>query len=304
MMKDKIILVTGATGYIGGRLAPRLLEAGYQVRVLVRERGRLPDQVWSEQVEVVQGDVLDTASLAPAMQGVAAAYYLVHSMSGGPDFDQRDIQAAHIFGNAAREAGVERLIYLGGLGDPDAKLSKHLRSRQDTGDALRESGVPVTEFRAAIVVGSGSISFELIRYLTERLPVMICPHWVFTRVQPISIRDILDYMVSALVTPQSKGEIIEIGGADVLTYGTMMLGYARARGLKRRLLPVPLLTPRLSSYWVHIVTPIPAGIARHLIDGLRNEVIVRSDKSRRLFPQIYPLDYHSAVSLALDDLVA
>jgi uncharacterized protein YbjT (DUF2867 family) len=304
IMKDKTILVTGATGYIGGRLVPRLLEAGYRVRVLVRDSARLQGRPWSEQVEVVQGDVLDPASLAPAMQGVSAAYYMVHSMSGSSDFDQRDIQAAHNFGDAARQAGVERLIYLGGLGDPDAELSKHLRSRQDTGEALRESGLPVTEFRAAVVVGSGSISFEMIRYLTERLPVMICPQWVFTKVQPIAIRDILDYMVSSLVTPESTGEIIEIGGSDVLTYGEMMLGYARVRGLKRRLLPVPVLTPRLSSYWVHIVTPIPAGIARPLIDGLRNEVIVRSDKSQRLFPDIQPMDYHSAVSLALDDLQA
>lgn len=304
IMKGKTILVTGATGYIGGRLVPRLLEAGYKVRVLVRDSARLQGRAWLEQVEVYQGDVLDPASLQPAMQGVAATYYMVHSMSGNPDFDQRDIQAARNFGGAARQAGVQRLIYLGGLGDPDADLSKHLRSRQETGQALRESGVPVTEFRAAVVVGSGSISFEMIRYLTERVPVMICPKWVFTRVQPISIRDILDYMVSALVTPGSTGEIIEIGGADVLTYGAMMMGYAQARGLRRRLLPVPVLTPRLSSYWVHIVTPIPATIARALIDGLRNEVVVRSDKSRLLFPHVQPLDYQSAVNLALDDLQA
>jgi len=303
-MKDITILVTGATGYIGGRLVPRLLEAGYRVRVLVRDSGRLQGRAWLSQVEVHQGDVLDPDSLIPAMQGVAAAYYMVHSMSGSPDFDQRDIQAAQNFGRAARQAGIARLIYLGGLGDTGAELSKHLRSRQETGQALRESGVPVTEFRAAVVVGSGSISFEMIRYLTERLPVMICPKWVFTRVQPISIRDILDYLIAALVTPESTGEIIEIGGADVLTYGTMMLGYAQARGLMRRLLPVPVLTPRLSSYWVHIVTPIPASIARALIDGLRNEVVVRSDKSKLLFPHIQPLDYQSAVNLALDDLQA
>jgi uncharacterized protein YbjT (DUF2867 family) len=261
-MESELILVTGATGYIGGRLVPRLLEAGYRVRVLVRDKSRLQGRTWLEQVEVIQGDVLDPGSLPPAMQGADSAYYMVHSMSGSSDFDQRDIQAAQNFSRAAHQAGVGRILYLGGLGDPQSDLSKHLRSRQDTGKALREAGVPVTEFRAAIVVGSGSISFEMVRYLTERLPVMICPQWVFTKVQPISIRDILDYLVSALAVPDSTGKVIEIGGADVLTYGEMMLGYAEARGLKRRMLPVPVLTPRLSSYWVHIVTPIPAGIAR------------------------------------------
>lgn len=303
-MKNSLILVTGATGYIGGRLVPSLIEAGYRVRVMVRDSSRLQGRPWLEQVEVIQGDVLDTTSLPTAMQGVSAAYYMVHSMSGSSDFAQRDLQAARNFGSAAREAGVGRLIYLGGLGDPHSDLSRHLRSRQETGNALRESGVPVTEFRAAIVVGSGSISFEMIRYLTERLPVMICPQWVFTKVQPISIRDILNYLVSALVVLESAGEIIEIGGSDVLTYGRMMLGYAEVRGLKRRLLPVPVLTPRLSSYWVHLVTPIPAGIARPLIDGLRNEVVVRTDTAGKLFPEIHPMDYKSAVLLALNDLDA
>jgi uncharacterized protein YbjT (DUF2867 family) len=303
-MESELILVTGATGYIGGRLVPRLLDAGYRVRVLVRDKSRLQGRSWLEQVEVIQGDVLDPNSLPPAMLGAASAYYMVHSMSGSSDFDQRDIQAAQNFSRAAHEAGVGRILYLGGLGDPQSDLSKHLRSRQDTGEALRESGVPVTEFRAAIVVGSGSISFEMVRYLTERLPVMICPQWVFTKVQPISIRDILDYLVSALAVPDSTGKVIEIGGADVLTYGEMMLGYAEARGLKRRMLPVPVLTPRLSSYWVHIVTPIPAGIARPLIEGLRNEVIVRTDTAVDLFPEIHPMDYGSAVLLALNDLDA
>jgi uncharacterized protein YbjT (DUF2867 family) len=304
LMDNKIILVTGASGFIGGQLVSSLLEAGYRVRVLVRNPQRLQGRPWLDQVEVVQGDVLDLASLTPAMPGVLAAYYLVHSMLRSSDFDQLDIQAARNFAHSAQQAGVERLIYLGGLGDPQAELSKHLRSRQETGDALREAGVPVTEFRAAIVVGSGSISFDLMRYLTERLPVMVCPKWVYTRVQPISIHDILAYLVSALQTPQSKGQIIEVGGSEVLTYGSMMLGYARARGLKRWLLPIPVLTPRLSSYWVHFVTPIPTEIAQPLIDGLRNEVIVRSDLSQRLFPQIHPMDYQSAVQQALLDLEA
>jgi uncharacterized protein YbjT (DUF2867 family) len=238
------------------------------------------------------------------MQGVEAAYYMIHSMSGSPDFHQRDLIAARDFGNAAQAAKVERIIYLGGLGDPDADLSQHLRSRQQTGEALRQSGVPVTEFRAAIIVGSGSVSFEMIRYLSERIPVMVCPRWVFTRVQPISIRNVLEYLVAALEMPESADRVIEIGGSDVLTYGDMMLGYAKVRGLRRLLLSVPVLTPRLSSHWVHWMTPIPADIARPLIDGLRNEVIVRDDTYRRLFPHIRPMDYQTAVQSALAKLDA
>ena len=303
-MENMLVLVTGVTGYIGGRLVPRLIEAGYRVRVLVRDRERLQGRTWLDQVDVVEGDVLDPASLLTVLSGVNAAYYFIHSMSGSVDFDQRDLQAAHNFSDAARTNGVERIIYLGGLGDPQAELSKHLRSRQQTGQALSESGVPVTEFRAAIVVGSGSISFEMIRYLTERVPLMVCPRWVFTRVQPIAIDDVLSYLIAALETPESVGRVIEIGGSEVITYGDMMLGYARVRGMRRLLVPVPVLTPRLSSYWVHLVTPIPAGIARPLIDGLRNEVIVREPVAREIFPNIKPMDYQSAVSLALDDLEA
>ena len=303
-MENRLVLVTGVTGYIGGRLVPQLIEAGYRVRVLVRDRNRLQGRTWLNQVDVVEGDVLDSASLLTLMSDVSAAYYLIHSMSSSVDFVQRDLQAARNFGEAARANGVKQIIYLGGLGDPQTDLSKHLRSRQQTGQALAESGVPVTEFRAAIVVGSGSISFEMIRYLTERVPIMICPKWVFTRVQPIAINDVLAYLVAALTTPESTGKIIEIGGSEVLTYGDMLSGYAQARGLRRWLLPVPVLTPRLSSYWVHLVTPIPARIARPLIDGLRNEVVVRDTEAHDLFPQLKPMDYRSAVVLALADLEA
>jgi hypothetical protein len=197
---------------------------------------------------------------------------------------------------------VKRIIYLGGLGDPRADLSQHLRSRQETGLALREAGVPVTEFRAAVIVGSGSLSFEMIRYLTERLPVMICPRWVFTRVQPIAIQNVLDYLIAALESPETAGRILEIGGRDVLTYAEMMTGYARARGLKRWLIAVPVLTPRLSSYWVHLITPIPARIAQPLIRGLGNEVIVRDETARQLFPSIALLDYETAVHQALKQM--
>ena len=190
--------------------------------------------------------------------GIAVAYYLVHSLGAGSDFSERDVKAARHFGVAAKSAGVERIIYLGGLGNPGKALSEHLRSRHETGDALRESGVPVTEFRAGVIVGSGSLSFEMIRYLTERVPVMICPRWVYTRIQPIAVRNVLDYLIEALRVPASAGRTIEIGGADVITYGEMLTFYAEVRGLRRWLVPVPVLTPKLSSYWVHFVTPIPA----------------------------------------------
>ena len=300
MTDSKFILVTGATGYVGGRLIPRLLEAGYRVRCLVRDPGRLQGRAWLDQVDLVKGDMLQPETLVEAMRNVSVVYYLVHSMGGGSDFHERDVTAARNCSEAALKSGVERIIYLGGLGDSSADLSPHLRSRQETGDVLREAGVPVTEFRAAVVVGSGSLSFEMIRYLTERLPVMICPKWVFTRIQPIAIRNVLDYLVAALGCPGSVGRTLEIGGRDVLTYAGMMSGYARARGLKRYLLAVPVLTPRLSSYWVHLVTPIPANIAQPLIKGLGNEVIVRDNSALSMFPDIRPLDYDTAVRLALE----
>jgi uncharacterized protein YbjT (DUF2867 family) len=298
------ILVTGATGYVGGRLIPRLLEQGYQVRVLVRDPARLEGRSWRDRVEVVRGDVLDQASLPAALAGVDATYYLIHSMRGHVDFGRRDLRAARAFAAAAAEQGVARIVYLGGLGRPETGLSEHLRSRQETGAALREAGVPVTEFRASILVGPGSVSFEMIRHLTERLPVMICPRWVYTRTQPIAVDDALAYLVAALDTPESQGETIEIGGRDVLTYQAMMQTYARLRGLHRLIIPVPVLTPRLSSYWVHLVTPIPSAIARPLIDGLRSEVVVTDDRARRLFPRIAPVDYETAVARALASLAA
>jgi uncharacterized protein YbjT (DUF2867 family) len=250
------------------------------------------------------GDVLRPDSLSDALHGVTVAYYLVHSLGAGSDFPERDVTAARRFGTAAKNAGVERIIYLGGLGDPGKALSAHLRSRHETGEALRESGVPVTEFRAGVIVGSGSLSFEMIRYLTERVPVMICPRWVYTQIQPISVRTVLDYLVEALRVASSADRTIEIGGADIITYGEMLTFYAEVRGLRRWLVPVPVLTPKLSSYWVHFVTPIPATIARPLIAGLRNEIIVRDDTARQLFPGIQPLDYRTAVKLALEKLRA
>jgi uncharacterized protein YbjT (DUF2867 family) len=303
-MNQPLILVTGSTGYIGGRLVPRLLEMGYRVRCLVRDPVRLQGRPWQNAVEVTTGDVLQPDTLALAMQGVSAAYYLIHSLAGGSDFHQRDLTAARNFGAAAQTAGIERIIFLGGLAQAAPGLSEHLRSRQQTGDDLRAAGVPVTEFRAGVIVGSGSLSFEMIRYLAERVPVMICPQWVYTRTQPIGIRDVLDYLVTALAVPESMDRIIEIGGAEVVTYGEMMMIYAEVRGLKRWMVPVPVLTPRLSSYWVNLVTPIPAAIARPLIEGLRNESIVHEPGAQQLFPQIRPAGYRATVERALARLEA
>lgn len=300
----RMILVTGATGYIGGRLVPLLLAAGHQVRCLVRDSNRLFGRSWHHAVEIVEGDVFRPESLAAAMQGIDVAYYLVHSLGGGADFHQQDITAATHFGAAARNAGVKRIIYLGGLAKTSAGLSEHLRSRQQSGDSLRMGGVPVTEFRAGVIVGSGSISFEMIRYLTERVPIMICPRWVYTRTQPIGIREVLAYLSQAIDIADSSGLIIEIGGSQVITYGEMMKIYANVRGLTRWLVPVPFLTPRLSSLWVNLVTPIPTVIARPLIEGLRNENIVLDSTAQRLFPEIIPVSYHVSVERALTVLDA
>jgi uncharacterized protein YbjT (DUF2867 family) len=300
MADPNLVLVTGATGYVGGRIVPRLFAAGYRVRCLARDQGRLQGRPWLDQVEVVQGDMLNPESLTTAMQGVQAIFYLVHSLGSGSDFSEQDVQAARNCAKAARDFSVKRIIYLGGLGKAGSDLSPHLRSRHQTGEVLGETGVSVTEFRAAVIVGSGSLSFEMIRYLTERLPFMICPKWVFTKIQPIAIRNVLDYLVAALSNPGSAGKIIEIGGQDVLTYAGMMKGYAEARGLTRQLIAVPVLTPRLSSYWVHLVTPIPAAIAQPLIKGLGNEVIVHDDTALKLFPDVKLLDFKTSVRLALD----
>ncbi len=304
MGDNGVVLVTGATGYIGGRLTPKLVQRGHRVRVLVRNADRIRARPWSDQVEVAVGDVLAPETLPAAMTGVDCAYYLIHSMSGGAGFHDLDLTAARNFATAAQQAGVRRIVYLGGLGDASTDLSQHLRSRQETGRALREIGVPVTEFRAAVIVGAGSISFEMIRYLVERLPVMICPKWVYSQVQPIGIEDLLEYLLAGMTAAESADKIIEVGGKDVTTYKGMMLGYAAARGLKRLLIPVPVLTPRLSSYWVHWMTPIHANISGPLINGLRNEVVVTNTVARTLFPQIEPRTYAGAIRAVIEDVDA
>ena len=293
------ILVSGATGYVGSRLIPRLVDSGHEVSCMVRDASRV-DLRMAESTRIVVADVLQPETVAAAMQGVKVAYYLIHSMSASDgDFQERDRLAAHNFAVAARQAGVNRIIYLGGLASETSQISAHLKSRLETGEALRRFGPPVTEFRAGIIVGNGSVSFELIRYLTERLPVMICPRWVITRTQPIAIDDVLDYLVAALQSPESTGQVIEVGGATIETYRSMMLTYARARRLRRWLLRVPVLTPRLSSYWLRLVTPLPTSIARPLIEGLRTEVVCKSTRAAELFPGIRPMSYEAAVEKSI-----
>jgi uncharacterized protein YbjT (DUF2867 family) len=249
---------------------------------------------------LLEGDLQNEDSLREACRGVDMAYYLVHSMNGSKQFADVDRDTAALFGRIARECGVRRIVYLGGLGSDDTDLSRHLRSRHEVGEVLRASGVETIEFRAAMIIGSGSISFEMMRYLTERLPVMIAPRWVTTLCQPIAIRDVLRYLIAALDLPAGDSRTYEIGGADIVTYRDMMLRYAKMRELKRYVIIVPFFTPRLSSYWVHLVTPVSASLAQPLILGLNNEVIVRDTSAKRDFPQIEPIGFETAVLRALD----
>ena len=293
------VLLTGATGYIGGRLLPCLEASGHHVRCLARDPGRLAGRA-AASTELVQGDCLDAASLDAALAGVDSAFYLVHSMTTRRDFAAADRRAAENFGRAAANAGVRRIIYLGGLSDASESLSPHLHSRNETGDILRASGVPVVEFKASIVIGAGSLSFEMIRALVERLPVMICPRWIRTTTQPIAVDDLLAYLLAALDLPDGGSQVFEIGGPDVVSYGDLMREYARQRGLHRWFIPVPLLTPRLSGMWLALVTPAHARVGRALVEGLRNSTAVRSDAARRLIP-LRPRALAEAIASAIDD---
>jgi len=293
----KLILLTGATGYIGGRLLKDLEAQGHRVRCLARQPEFLRARV-AIGTEVVAGDMLESASLDQAMIGVETAYYLVHSMQRGSDFSEKDRSAAQNFGAAARAAGVRRIIYVGGLGDDRQELSAHLRSRHEVGDVLRASGVPVLEFRASIIIGSGSLSFELIRALVERLPAMIMPRWVNVIAQPIAINDILAYLVAGLDIPLDGSRIFEIGGTDCVSYGDIMREYARQRGLKRLMIPVPVLTPKLSSLWLGLVTPLYARVGRILVDSMRHETVVRDRAALEVFP-IRSRGFREAIAAAL-----
>ncbi len=287
------ILVTGATGYIGGRLVPLLLEKGHEVRVMVRDPGRVAGRAWSPKVEIVRGDVEDPSSLVGAVSGVDAAYYLVHLMGTGGDFVQRDRAAAKNFVAAAE--GLGHLIYLGGLLPQAAEISDHLASRAEVGEILR-AGLPATEFRAGPVIGSGSASFEMVRYLTERLPAMIAPRWILNEVQPIAVRDILQYLVFAL--DRGPSGIYNVGTVP-LTFKGMMQEFAAVRGLRRVIVPVPVLAPRLAALWVGLVTPISNRLAVPLIEGVTHPVVADTSRTLEDFPDVTPLSYREAVTRAL-----
>ncbi len=298
----KLVFLTGATGYIGGRLAPWLLDRGYRVRCLTRSAMKLRSRPWADDpgVEIVEADAEDADALAAAMAGCEAAYYLIHSMmAAGSDYRERDRALAGAFSDACARSGVGRIIYLGGLGETGDGLSEHLLSRREVESALRSGDTPVTTLRAAMIIGSGSASFEILRYLVERLPVMITPRWVSTECQPIAIRNVLEYLVRCLDVDATTGATIDIGGADVLTYRQAMTVMAEELGLPKRLIiPVPVLTPRLSSLWIHLITPLSSKIARPLAEGLRNRVVCRDDAAQRLMPHEL-LTVRDAIRLAI-----
>ena len=295
------ILLTGATGYVGGRLLPLLLGAGHSVRCLTR-RTSSEGNFSGPNVGVAVGNALDLESLNEALAGVATAYYLIHSMGDNEDFEQTDRRAAENFAQACSQQNVKRIVYLGGLGDPADKLSKHLRSRQEIGDILRTSDAAVIEFQASIIIGSGSLSFEMIRALVERLPVMICPKWVRVLAQPISIEDVLNYLVEVLEHPIGKSQLYEIGGPEQVSYGEIMQRYAKQRGLRRFMIPVPLLTPYLSSLWLGLVTPLYSRVGRKLVDSLRNSTLVGNTKAKDAFSIVpRPVDESIARALVYED---
>lgn len=304
-IRQEKIVVLGATGYVGGRLVARLLEDGYHVRATGRSKDKLNSRYWAgdPHVELCSVDVHDPDSLRAALKGMDVAYYLVHSMNPqSSDFEASDRMAANNMVRIAKQCGIKRIIYLSGLGEDEAHLSKHLRSRHEVGEILRSGPVPVTVFRAAMIIGSGSASFEILRYLVERLPVMVTPRWVRTPNQPIAIRNVIEYLAVCIQKQETVGQVYDIGGKEILSYRELMNIYAQVAGLRRRLfIPVPFLTPRLSSLWIHLVTPVPSYIAMPLAQGLRNPVICQDDRIRQIIPQDL-LDCREAISRALNML--
>ena len=304
--KPKTILVTGATGYVGGRLVRELLSHDYKVKVLVRNASRLHDYSWQADVEIIEGDANDEDVLSKAMKNTHIAYYLLHALNSKLDFVAQERELALKFGKAAFENKVERIIYLGGLAKADSPLSAHLGARQETGQILRRSGVPTAELRAGIVLGSGSASFEMLRHLTERLPIMVTPKWVNNRIQPIAIRDVLRYLVGSCNLPAEINRSFDIGGPDILTFKEMMIQFAEEAGLpKRRIYPIPVMTPKLASGWIGLVTPVPVTLAKRLVSSLKNEVLCNENDIRDYIPE--PKEgltgFRKAVGLALRRIV-
>ncbi len=300
--KKPLVLVTGATGYIGGRLVKELLEIGYRVRVLARSADRLRDYPWISRVEVAEGDATKSAQISAALKGVDVAYYLLHALNIPKDFEEAERELATTFASASVANKVKRIVYLGGIITPNQTLSPHLASRAETGEILRGSGVPTIELRAGVVIGSGSASFEMLRYLTERLPIMTTPKWVLNKIQPIAVRDVLRYLVGAAAIDPKISGAFDVAGPDLFTYAEMMQQYAEVAGLHRRIIiPIPVLTPRLSSGWVGLVTPVPFQLARRLVDSLKNDVIADTREIRQLIPDPENglTTFKNAVKLAL-----
>jgi uncharacterized protein YbjT (DUF2867 family) len=295
-------LVTGATDVAGGRLVPQLLANGHTVRVLVRDERKARSHDWADDVEIAVGDATDVSDVRAAMQDVDVLYYLLHSIGTGGDFGATEKKMAQTFADEAKRAGVRRIVYLGGMIPDDEELSEHLSSRGEVGDVMLESGVPATVLQAGVVIGSGSASFEMLRYLTERLPVMVTPKWVNTRIQPIAIRDVLRYLVGSADMPADVSQRFDIGGPDVLTYLDLMQRFATISGLpKRRVLKVPLLSPGLSSHWIGLITPVPASLARPLVESLRNTVVAGDTDIKQYVPDPPEglIDFDRSVELAL-----
>ncbi len=303
------ILLTGATGFVGGRLLHALTGHGFQVRCLVRSPEKLRRQLFpEEEVEIVAGDLLQPETLDKTLDGIEVAYYMVHSMGGrtigeNKVFAERDRIAAEHFVRAADKAGVSRVIYLGGLGETGDQLSKHLASRQEVAQILSSGRAQTTELRAPNIMGAGGAPFEMLRYLVERLPVMVCPRWIETRCQPIDIRDMVHYLLGCLREPATAGLSLDVGGPDIVTYRKMMEIYAKVRGMKRLIITVPVLTPRLSTYWVNLVTPVPSGVVNPLVEGLKNEVICRENRIRELIP-IDLMALEQSICIALQEVEA
>lgn len=302
MHNKKLILVTGATGYIASRLIPRLLEQGYRVRCLVRQELRLQTRTWFPHVEVFRGDVTDVPSLLPAMQGVHTAYYLIHNMASGEGYTARELEAAQNFASAAQGGAIKHIIYLGGLADPRENIPSHMRSRIQTGDELRSGLVPVTEFRAGVIVGPGSISFEMIRFMTELMPIIFGPTWLKNMSQPIASKNVIDYLLAALENNTGQGHVFEIGGPDVMSYEELMLSYGRMRGLWRKAVTLRGIPLWFMALGVAFMTPVPARIAHPLVDGLGSDSLVKDGSARNFFPDVDLIGYEDAVKQALEQL--